>query len=340
MAFGSGTLVAVNESHGLVITNYHVVEGASPSAPISVVFPDGFSSAASVLKTDRLWDLAALVIHRPNVGPVPVASHPAQPGELLTIAGYGSGTYRAASGQCTQYVAPAPNQPFEMVELAAAARQGDSGGPILNGRGELAGVLFGTGGGTTAGSYCGRVRWFLASILGDRPRPRDEPLLAGGGLTGGTGSSRPGAAAPASPEGTGLAGAEAPGAAGSASAAPTSGAGGIPPPENRGIGGQWASVATRAPEATVPRDPPLPRPPAAPGGPVAAIPSPLPVPAVAGHGSAAATEAGPPPGGAPFGPGSRFEQIKTVLAGIGLLAILFHGLRMLSLLQAREEGKA
>ena len=43
------------------------------------------------------------------------------------------------------------------------AREGDSGGPIFNERGELAGVLFGSGGGATAGSYAGRVREFLKS---------------------------------------------------------------------------------------------------------------------------------------------------------------------------------
>jgi hypothetical protein len=50
-----------------------------------------------------------------------------------------------------------------MVEVSASARQGDSGGPIFNARGELAGVLFGSGGGTTSGSYAGRVGQFLAT---------------------------------------------------------------------------------------------------------------------------------------------------------------------------------
>ncbi len=67
--------------------------------------------------------------------------------------------------RCTQYVAPAMNQPYEMVEVGTAARQGDSGGPIFNSRGELAGVLFGAGYGTTSGSYSGRVRGFLESVL-------------------------------------------------------------------------------------------------------------------------------------------------------------------------------
>ena len=52
----------------------------------------------------------------------------------------------------------------EFVELAATARQGDSGGPILNERGELAGVLFGQSDGRTIGSCSSRVRTFLASV--------------------------------------------------------------------------------------------------------------------------------------------------------------------------------
>lgn len=174
-SLGSGTLVAVSEHHGLVVTNWHVIRDAA--GPIGVALPNGFRSTASVLKSDREWDLAALAIWRPNVDPVPVATQPPQPGEPLTIAGYGSGQYRTITGRCTQYVAPGFNQPFEMVELSAPARQGDSGGPIFNSRGELAGVLFGTGGGKTSGSYCGRVRTFLASVKDDFFRLRPNPAL-------------------------------------------------------------------------------------------------------------------------------------------------------------------
>lgn len=174
-SLGSGTLVAVSDHHGLVVTNWHVVRDAA--GPIVVAFPNGFRSAASVLRTDQDWDLAALAIWRPNVAPVPLAGLPPQPGEPLTIAGYGSGKYRMITGRCTQYVSPGRNQPFEMVELSAPARQGDSGGPIFNGRGELAGVLFGTASGQTSGSYCGRVRMFLTSVRDDFFRLRPNPAL-------------------------------------------------------------------------------------------------------------------------------------------------------------------
>lgn len=162
---GSGTLIDVREDCGLVVTNWHVVRDAV--GKIEVRFPGGFVSPARVRKADKVWDLAALVIWRPPVEPVRISRQPPRRGEPLTIAGYGPGTYRAVAGRCTQYVAPGVNYPPEMVELSAEARQGDSGGPIFNDQGELAGVLFGAARGTTTGSYGGRVREFLASIVTD-----------------------------------------------------------------------------------------------------------------------------------------------------------------------------
>jgi S1-C subfamily serine protease len=156
---GSGTLVDVRDPFGLVVTNWHVVRDAT--GPVNVIFPDGFRSAARVLQVDRDWDLAALLIWRPHASAVPLASQAPRPGDALTIAGYGPGNYRAVPGRCTQYVAPSTHHPYEMVEVSTMAREGDSGGPIFNERGELAGVLFGSGDGATAGSYAGRVREFL-----------------------------------------------------------------------------------------------------------------------------------------------------------------------------------
>jgi hypothetical protein len=165
ISFGSGTLVDVRDDFGIVVTNWHVVRDAQ--GPIDVIFPGGFTSKARALKLDADWDLAALVIWRPPVEPVKIATVAPQPGDQLTICGYGPGIYRAATGRCTQYYAPKDNLPQQMVELDVEARQGDSGGPILNCRGELAGVLFGAGSGTTLGSYGGRVDQFLASLAPD-----------------------------------------------------------------------------------------------------------------------------------------------------------------------------
>jgi len=161
-SYGSGTLVDARDQYGLVVTNWHVVRDAADR--IEVVFPDGFRSFGQALKVDKEWDLAALVIWRPNISPVPLAAAAPQPGDALTIAGYGQGTYRAVTGRCTQYLSPTVRLPREMVEVSVAARQGDSGGPIFNAQGELAGVLWGAGSATTLGSYAGRVGGFLASV--------------------------------------------------------------------------------------------------------------------------------------------------------------------------------
>ncbi len=176
-SYGSGTLVDVRDQFGLVVTNWHVVRDGT--GEVEVIFPDGFRSKARPLKVDSDWDLAALVIWRPPVQPVAIAVAAPQPGDQLTICGYGSGQYRAATGRCTQYYAPKLDLPQHMVELDVEARQGDSGGPIFNDRGELAGVLFGAGQGTTLGSFGGRVGSFLAPLAPDIGKPSGKALVQG-----------------------------------------------------------------------------------------------------------------------------------------------------------------
>ncbi len=172
---GSGTLVGVQGDYALVVTNWHVVREGTER--VSVTFPDGFHTPARVLRMDKDWDLAALIIWNPgNTKPVTIADSTPKPGDSLTIAGYGSGQYRAATGRCTQYVAPRINFPYEMLEVSVQARQGDSGGPIFNERNELAGVLFGASRGTTSGSYAGRVRQFLLTAWPNFGVPRDTMI--------------------------------------------------------------------------------------------------------------------------------------------------------------------
>ena len=161
-SLGSGVLVDANGKQAIVLTNWHVVRDSRSA--VLVQFPDGFQTAGTVVRMDEAWDLAAVVIWKPPAIPVPLAANAPAPGDLLTIAGYGRGPYRAQTGRCTEYLSPGTDYPKEFVELSAGARQGDSGGPILNERGELAGVLFGQNSGRTIGSCSTRLRTFLASV--------------------------------------------------------------------------------------------------------------------------------------------------------------------------------
>ncbi len=173
-SLGSGVLVDVNRTQGLVLTNWHVVRDSRSA--VLVQFPDGFQSAGTVVRWDEAWDLAALVIWKPGVTPVSIAATPPTIGEPLTIAGFGRGPYREETGPCLDYLSPGTGYPREFLELQATARQGDSGGPIFNARGELAGVLFGQADGRTIGSCSARVREFLAGVgsQGFVPRPIAE----------------------------------------------------------------------------------------------------------------------------------------------------------------------
>jgi hypothetical protein len=295
-SYGSGALVAVWGEQGLVLTNWHVVREAR--GPLLVVFADGFSTRATVMASDRVWDLAALAVWRPKAKPIRLSTEAPRPGDLLTIAGYGPGWYRAATGRCTQYVSPGRNQPFEMLEMSAPARQGDSGGPILNRRGELAGILFGTASGTTTGSYCGRVRRFLDSVTGDFDRLAESSTLLAQGPSALSGSGQ----APPKPSVAG---------------------------EDRSRRLPTAAIAARPPESDPRADSRLERPPPRPGpdqqlasGPAAGretnlFPSPTDRSANPSRPAAA----------------TGFDRLKNVLAGIGLIAILFHGLRLLGSLQ-------
>ena len=317
-AYGSGALVAINESSGLVLTNWHVVRGAA--GPITVVFSDGFRSGAYLLRTDRDWDLAALAIRRPRVRPITLSNQAPQQGEALTIAGYGSGSYRAVTGRLTQYVSPGGNRPFEMIELDAPARDGDSGGPIFNARGELAGVLFGSAFGRTTGSYCGRLRWFLNSVDGDFRRISAQAMLAQQSR-----ASPPPVASINSPRPTNLqlASGEGPGvsAIGEESVAQLS-----PPPR---LGEQPINSPFISREQPIGSPLPWEEGPgvrASDGQTMAPLP---------GYSSSAPSQAQPAPMPAASvpdpspGPLPNTDQIKTILAAIGVIAVLCHALRLL-----------
>lgn len=166
-SFGSGSYIGNNDEYGLILSNWHVV--CEADGLVHVHFPCGFSTFGAVVQSDKKWDLAMIAVSKPpqSVPALPVSRKVPRPGEPLWIAGHGSGSYRLAGGRCVRYLAPEIPQNgtaplYEIIELSVSARQGDSGGPILNHDGELAGVLFGSDMvRNTAGSYCERVLRFL-----------------------------------------------------------------------------------------------------------------------------------------------------------------------------------
>ena len=174
-SFGTGSYVGGYGEYGIVLTNHHVVYEAESNRLVHVHFPSGFSSFGAIIKTDIVWDLALIAISKPpaSISTLPIAKTPSRPGEPLWIVGFGSGLYRIAEGRCVRYLAPenpgdGSSPLYEIMEVSVSARKGDSGGPILNQRGELAGVLFGSDMiRNTAGSYSERVQRFLRETQGE-----------------------------------------------------------------------------------------------------------------------------------------------------------------------------
>ncbi len=160
--YGSGCLVGASGTNGLVVTNWHVVR--SHRDHITVTWPDGSHSRGRVVASDDAWDLAAVLVARPAAAPVAIAAAAPKLGDRLTIAGYGQGQYLEQTGPVTDYLSPTAMHERQFVELKAAARQGDSGGPMFTADGELAGVLFGERDGRTVGSCSTRVRLFLSDV--------------------------------------------------------------------------------------------------------------------------------------------------------------------------------
>lgn len=71
-----------------------------------------------------------------------------------------------ASGAAALTATPEDAFFYETLAVDKGVREGDSGGPIFNRYGELAGVLWGSNGESTMGTYCIRAQFFLTQAIG------------------------------------------------------------------------------------------------------------------------------------------------------------------------------
>jgi S1-C subfamily serine protease len=144
-ALGSGF---VYDNHGHIVTNYHVVNGATKA---DVTFTDGNTYSANVVAKDPYSDLAVLQItsdySQEHVVPLPLANSSAvRPGEQVIAIGnpFGlSGTITTGIVSAKGRLLPNPDSGFsipEMIQTDAAVNPGNSGGPLLNTQGQVIGL--------------------------------------------------------------------------------------------------------------------------------------------------------------------------------------------------------
>ncbi len=157
--YGSGALVWRGSKRAVVLSVQHLFRGRR--GRVIVTFPNGEQYEAERVETNAEPDLGAVVIPRPNVEPVPIFTDDPQPGEQVTFCGYGpGGQYRSVTGTLRGYGRNTTGKAHDLI-VTGAARMGDSGGPMLNQRGELVGVIWGTDGTETRGAFNGRVCQFV-----------------------------------------------------------------------------------------------------------------------------------------------------------------------------------
>jgi len=168
---GSGTCIGWGEKYGLIVTAEHVVRDNTGQATVDFyVKQRKVTLDAEIVATDHLWDLAALMVKRPDWEILPsmgLSENKPEVGDKITVAGFGrSGlrTYRESVGAIVGFCAPSPTAAHECVVVDTPARQGDSGGPLRAQNGLLIGVLWGSTD-ATHGSHCERVRTFLKDQL-------------------------------------------------------------------------------------------------------------------------------------------------------------------------------
>lgn len=135
----------VYDEQGHIITNYHVIEGASR---IEVTFPEETAVAAEVIGTDPRNDLAVLRVDVPPEKLMPVElgdSSGVRPGQLAIAIGNPFRLERTV----TTGVISAVNRTlqlsdgefiFGVIQTDAAINPGNSGGPLLDSGGRVIGI--------------------------------------------------------------------------------------------------------------------------------------------------------------------------------------------------------
>jgi serine protease Do len=132
---------------GLVLTNHHVISGRRRRGNIGVGLHDGRTLDARVVKSDRSLDLAVLRLEGDH-GDLPAApvgdSDALRVGELVFAIGHPWGSVGAVSagvvGGVGELRGPGRGSSARYVRSDVALAPGNSGGPLLNARGEVVAI--------------------------------------------------------------------------------------------------------------------------------------------------------------------------------------------------------
>ncbi len=139
---GSGVIISPD---GYIVTNEHVVHGA---VDIRVTMSDRRTLRGKVVGTDPLTDLAVVKVNGSSLPSIPWGdSTQLHPGQSVLAFGNPFGWFRFSVTRGIVSALNRPNpysndarKPGEFIQTDAAINQGNSGGPLVNARGEVVGI--------------------------------------------------------------------------------------------------------------------------------------------------------------------------------------------------------
>ena len=137
---GSGFVITAD---GYIVTNYHVVEGASS---VEVTMYDGTVYEAEVIGGDEDYDIAVIKVEATGLAPVLLGNSDAlEVGEQIAAIGnpLGELTFSMSSGIVSSVgrTINVDGTPFNMIQIDASINPGNSGGPLVNAAGEVVGIV-------------------------------------------------------------------------------------------------------------------------------------------------------------------------------------------------------
>ena len=134
LGIGSGFFVGENQ----IVTNFHVVDGAAKGTA-KQVSEDTKYTIEGVSATDRKNDLAILKVTAIGVAPLLLGDSDAvKIGETVYVAGNPQGLEGTFSNGIISSIRERYTR--KRLQMTAPISQGSSGGPVLNGKGEVIGV--------------------------------------------------------------------------------------------------------------------------------------------------------------------------------------------------------
>ena len=138
---GSGVVISPD---GYIVTNNHVIDGA---VDIRVTTTDHRVLKAKLVGTDTLTDLAVIKVDAKDLPSVPWAdSADVRPGQTVLAFGNPFGLRFTVTRGIVSAVnrpnpdASDPRKPGQFIQTDAAINQGNSGGPLVDARGEVVGI--------------------------------------------------------------------------------------------------------------------------------------------------------------------------------------------------------